>query len=226
MWQPEQVSGLNCGDGTDSQADSAGFYSRHPLSPRRPRPGHEARTWALIVSGLFSIFRAISGPLARWNEHARHAVVVLALVALGLDVAVDSFCNGLIRAACLVLVDHRRASGVVADPCYEVLEPRAARGGEVVPGVAQIVKVQAGTPIDSTACGQADSLLKLPRRSARPLRPGRPIRITFLCCGRRSLQPCCPPRYPTRRWHCPSGHCPRSRHGHPRQSILPNIRCG
>jgi len=50
--------------------------------------------------------------------------------------------------------------------------PRAGvRPGAYSSEVAQVVEMQAAMPIDATACGQADILLKLPRRSGPPLTP-------------------------------------------------------
>jgi hypothetical protein len=84
-------------------------------------------------------------PLADRGERARLAVVLVALgvlVPLGLDVRVDRARDGLVRPACLVLVDQRGTLAVVAHPCHEISQPRSAGRGEVVAGVPQIMEVQ------------------------------------------------------------------------------------
>jgi hypothetical protein len=106
------------------------------------------------------------GRQSRWS--------VLALAGFGgLDVGVDRARDGQVSPLCLVLVDDRSAFAVVAHPGHHILEARTAGSGEVVPGVPEIVKVQASAPIARTACGQADILLKLLRRSGPPLAPGK-----------------------------------------------------
>jgi hypothetical protein len=88
-------------------------------------------------------------------------------------VRVDRAGNRLISAARLVLVDHRGPLRVVAHSRHQVLESGLALGCELVTRVAQVMGVRPGIPMDSTACGQADILLKLPRRSGPPCCPGK-----------------------------------------------------
>jgi hypothetical protein len=61
---------------------------------------------------------------------------------LGLDVGVDRVRDRRVGALGLVLVDHRGPLAVVSHPSHQVPEPGAAVGGELVPGVAQVVEVQ------------------------------------------------------------------------------------
>ncbi len=55
----------------------------------------------------------------------------------------DRIRDPLVRATRLVLVDQRRPLTVVAHPCHQVFEARAAVGRELATGVAQIMEVQA-----------------------------------------------------------------------------------
>jgi hypothetical protein len=50
------------------------------------------------------------------------------------------------RSGRLVLVDQRRASAIVAHPVHQVAQARAGRGGQRVPGMAQVVKMQTRQP--------------------------------------------------------------------------------
>src|SRR6266516_4255462 len=56
---------------------------------------------------------------------------------------------------------------------HQILQARAAGCREVIPGLPEVVKVQASAPIARMACGQADILLKLLRRSGPPLTPAK-----------------------------------------------------
>jgi hypothetical protein len=77
--------------------------------------------------------------------------------------SVDRARDRSVGPAGLVLVDHCRTLAVVAHPGHQVLDADAGRGGEGVPGVAQIMEVRALQP---------DIRLKLLRRSGAPLGPG------------------------------------------------------
>jgi hypothetical protein len=65
-------------------------------------------------------------PLAHGGEYARLAVVVIVAAAalLGLDVGVDRIGDGLVRAACLVLVDQ---GGALRADASAMPLPRKAR---------------------------------------------------------------------------------------------------
>jgi hypothetical protein len=54
-------------------------------------------------------------------------------------VSVDRARDRPVGPAGLVLVDHCRALAVVAHPGHQILDADAGRGGEGVPGVAQIM---------------------------------------------------------------------------------------
>jgi hypothetical protein len=71
-----------------------------------------------------------------------------------------------------MLVDQRRALAIVPHPGHEIPELGAAGCRERIAGMAQIVKCRPSASIDFTACGQADILLNLHRRSGPPLTPG------------------------------------------------------
>ena len=66
----------------------------------------------MIVPGPLLTFRAISAQSAHRDQSARLAVVIVAAL-LGLDVPVDRAGDRLVRAACLVLLDHRCPLAVV-----------------------------------------------------------------------------------------------------------------
>ena len=66
------------------------------------------------------IFRAINVQLAHRDQCTRLAVVIVAALH-GLDVPVDRAGDRLVRAARLVLVDHRGSLAVVAHPRHQVL---------------------------------------------------------------------------------------------------------
>jgi hypothetical protein len=65
-----------------------------------------------------SIFRAISVQLANRDERAPGAIVIVS-AALGHDVDIYGTRDRLVRAARLVLVDHRRPLAVVAHPRHQ-----------------------------------------------------------------------------------------------------------
>src|ERR1700722_18998263 len=69
-------------------------------------------------------------------------LVAVVLAALVVHVLVDGVGYGLVRAARLVLVDHRGALGVVAHARHEIAQPGPAVGGELVAGVPQVVEVE------------------------------------------------------------------------------------
>lgn len=72
----------------------------------------------------------------------------------------------------LVLVDDRGALAVVAHPGHQILQARAAGGREVVPGVPEIMKVQArrGRPRRNGYLPGVP-VLSRPRSPSRALRP-------------------------------------------------------
>ena len=102
------------------------------------------RVFEAGFAGRLIAFRAINGPLANRHQGARRAVIVvifsLLALALGFDMGVDVAGDDLVRAARLVLVDKRGPFAVVAHPRHEILDPRAASGGEGVAGMAKIVE--------------------------------------------------------------------------------------
>jgi hypothetical protein len=72
--------------------------------------------------------------------------MVIVSTALRHDVEIDGACDRFVRAARLVLVDHRRPLAVVPHPRHQILDPRTGRRGESVPRVPKIMKVQAFGP--------------------------------------------------------------------------------
>jgi hypothetical protein len=80
--------------------------------------------------------------LASRDECASRAVVIVALVALGLDVRVDRVGDPLASAARLMLVDERSALTVVPHPRHQILEGRSAVGRELVTSVPQVVDTE------------------------------------------------------------------------------------
>src|SRR6266536_4589667 len=100
-------------DRSDSQADSGGSI---PLTRSTTKPqltplsiGGAARSTA-----THSPVRAINVQLACWHGHARSAIVPpLAIGLLSLDVCIHRLGDGLVSAACHVLVDDRSALAVV-----------------------------------------------------------------------------------------------------------------
>jgi hypothetical protein len=58
-------------------------------------------------------------------------------------VSVDRARDDQVSPLCFVLVDDRCPLAVVTHPGHQILEARAASCGEVVPGVPEIMKVQA-----------------------------------------------------------------------------------
>jgi hypothetical protein len=69
---------------------------------------------------------------------------VLALAGFGgLDVGVDCARDGQVSPSCFVLIDDRGAFAVVPHPGHQIFQARAAGCRKVVPGVPEIVKVQA-----------------------------------------------------------------------------------
>jgi hypothetical protein len=89
------------------------------------------------------IFCAINVQLASGHQDASRAVVVVTVESLGLDVKVDRVSDPPVCPAHPVLVDERGAFAVVPHPGHQVFRCRAAGCCEVVPGVAQVVEVQA-----------------------------------------------------------------------------------
>ena len=77
------------------------------------------------------------------------------------------------RPACLVLVDNCGALAVVSHPGHQILEARAASCREMVPGVPEIVKVEAFGADRPDGVWPGRILLKLLRRSGPPLTPGK-----------------------------------------------------
>jgi hypothetical protein len=74
----------------------------------------------------------------------RRAVVKLTPAGCGgLDVGVDRARYDLVSPPRLVLVDDRSALAVMTHPGHQIPETGAAGRSEVVPGVPEIVKVQA-----------------------------------------------------------------------------------
>jgi hypothetical protein len=74
----------------------------------------------------------------------RRAVAELALAGCGgLDVGVDGARNSQVSPTGLVLIDDRGALAVVAHPRHQILQARAAGCREVIPGMPEIMKVQA-----------------------------------------------------------------------------------
>jgi hypothetical protein len=69
---------------------------------------------------------------AAGTKDSGRAVVIVALALLALDVGVDRVGYVLVRAAGLVLVDHRGPLGIVAHARHEIFETRPALGGRVV----------------------------------------------------------------------------------------------
>ena len=65
------------------------------------------------------------------------------LAVAGLDVSVDRAGDGQVSPTSLMLIDDRGALAVVAHPGHQILQARAARCREVVPGMPEIMKVQA-----------------------------------------------------------------------------------
>src|SRR5262249_32618008 len=110
-----------------------------PAPTQRPRSGISG-VWALIMYGLHDGRRAIHGPLADRGEHASDTVIVVSVKRL--NVSVDRVCDGAVGSACLVLVNHRGAFTVMPHSRHEVFEPRPALDGEVVPGMARVMKVE------------------------------------------------------------------------------------
>src|SRR5262249_51856223 len=132
---PSSVA-LNCGDWTDSQADSAGSI---PVtrSNVKIQVGRIFRR-RLPVSSLFErAVRAINVQLATGAD-----APVVALDAtnggrlLRLDVRVDRGRNQLIGTASPVLVDDRGPFAVVSHPGHQVPQPGAAYRRKVIPGMA------------------------------------------------------------------------------------------
>jgi hypothetical protein len=111
-----------------SQADSAGSI---PVtrSTTKAQAGRVFRALGLRTFWGLTGRRAINVPLA-----SGPGLVTLALLTF--DVGVDGVGYRLVRAARLVLVDHRGPFGVVAHPRHQVTQARAAVGRELVPGVA------------------------------------------------------------------------------------------
>jgi len=107
------------------------------------------------------IFRAISVQLACRAERRRVAVV---LVLLGLDVGIGRVRDGVIGTARLVLVDQRGALGVVPIRAIRSLMPVPPAAANVLPVWRRSWTCRPGAPIEPTAYGQADILLKLLRR--------------------------------------------------------------
>src|SRR5450755_4336896 len=66
--------------------------------------------------------------------------------------SVDRVRDRLVRASCLVLVDHGRAFAVVTHPRHQIPQARAAGRGECVARVPQIVEMKA---LGGGACGAA-----------------------------------------------------------------------
>jgi len=70
-----------------------------------------------------------------------------------------------------VLIDQRGPGGAVTHPGHKVGEARAGTGREGVPGVQEVVEVEAGSPIPATAAVQLQVRWKLERRNTPPLAP-------------------------------------------------------
>ena len=91
----------------------------------------------LVGSGLISASRAIGVQLASRNEPLGRSIVIIALVALGLDVRVDRIRDPLVSATRLMLVDQRGTLAVVPHPCHQVPKTRAAVRRELVARMPQ-----------------------------------------------------------------------------------------
>jgi hypothetical protein len=85
----------------------------------------------------------------------------------GLDVGVDRARDGQVSPTGLVLIDDRGALAVVAHPGHQILQARAAGGREVVPGVPEIMKVQARCASRMDGVGPGRHLVEVaaPQRS-------------------------------------------------------------
>jgi hypothetical protein len=82
--------------------------------------------------------------LADRDEHASRSIIVVSVVCLvGLDEGVDCARDCLTGTAGLVLVDHGGPLTVVPHPGHQVAQACTAGCRQVVPGVAQVVKVKA-----------------------------------------------------------------------------------
>jgi hypothetical protein len=97
------------------------------------------------VNSLFErAVRAISVQLATGADAPGVALAATgATCLLCLDVCVDRGRNQLIGTASPVLVNNRGPFAVVPHPRHQVPQPGAAYSRKVIPGVAEIVKVQA-----------------------------------------------------------------------------------
>jgi hypothetical protein len=122
-----QVRPHNSPNRTDSQADSAGSI---PVTRSTTKAQVSGPSLNLDLVACIAVVtsRAISVQLARRNDRPRRAVVALA--ALGFDVSVDRTGDDPVSAACLMLVDHRRAFAVVTHPRHQVPQRGAAAGSE------------------------------------------------------------------------------------------------
>ncbi len=172
-----QVRPYNSPDGTDSQADSAGSIPVTRSSVRAQVRGLSARP-GLIGRG----HQIPSGPLASRDQHANRTVLIVpASRLLGLDVRVDRVRDRLVSALGLVLVDHRGSFAVVPHPGHQVPEPYAAVGGELIPGVAQIMEIQAGHAYRRDRVWPCGHLVEVapPQRTTLGIREDERARVVF-----------------------------------------------
>jgi hypothetical protein len=97
------------------------------------------------MTSLFErAIRAISVQLATNAETPGVALAAISAARLfRLDVRVDRGRDQLIGTASPVLVDDRGAFAVVPHPCHQVPQTGAAHSRQVIPGMAEIMKVQA-----------------------------------------------------------------------------------
>jgi hypothetical protein len=92
------------------------------------------RTSVAAFVGSRIAFRAISGPLAHRDEHARCAIVIVPPPAFGFDMSVDAVSDDLVGTAHPVLVDQRCALAVMPHACHEILDPRTASSAKGITG--------------------------------------------------------------------------------------------
>src|SRR5215471_19209611 len=95
-----------------------------PAPTAKAQAGSDFRTRGLLCLVAVAGRRAISGPLASWDQATGFAVPEPALLAL--DVGVDRAGYHLIGAARHMLVDHRGPLTVVTHPRLQIPQTRAA----------------------------------------------------------------------------------------------------